>query len=434
MSEDPSAQTGDSPMNSEAATSSSWQDFNDAAPQTATMQKRQSRDVINRDLLSRLVPLLSTLFPEGCIRSGHFQVGSLNGERGQSLKITLDGEHAGCWNDFSTNDSGDLFQLIAHSQNMNLPEDFPEVLRWCEHWLGEATQPQQVQNTKRSAPIDELGAPSQTWRYADGEDKLLACLYRYDTPHGKEFRPWDVKTRKTRMPSPRPLFQQPEIKHADHVLLVEGEKCAEALQQSGIPTTTAMGGAQAPVEKTDWSPLTGKMVTLWPDNDDPGKTYAERAAQAIVKAGAKAARILVLPDDLPTKWDAADAIAEGLDIPAWLKQQKYTVIEASPITPGFPFLSIGELLSNVRPVDWLVKGFLETNSLSMLFGEPGTGKSFLTIDIACCMGTRLGVLGRSFIWPEKATMVWLVALKPGRLPTTRNLAHRPYISVPTQPA
>nr|WP_255453561.1 hypothetical protein [Wolbachia endosymbiont of Atemnus politus] len=37
-----------------------------------------------------------------------------------------------------------------------------------------------------------------------------------------------------------------------------------------------MFGSNAPIDKTDWTPLKGKHVIIWPDNDDSGKKYAEK--------------------------------------------------------------------------------------------------------------------------------------------------------------
>ena len=83
------------------------------------------------------------------------------------------------------------------------------------------------------------------------------------------------------------------------------------LIDAGIVATTAMHGANAPVEKTDWSPLAGKAVLIWPDRDKPGWEYATQAAQAILSAGAKPATSCT-PEEAADGWDVADAIAEGL--------------------------------------------------------------------------------------------------------------------------
>ena len=57
---------------------------------------------------------------------------------------------------------------------------------------------------------------------------------------------------------------RPALARATQVVLVEGEKCAQALIEAGVIATTAMHGANAPVEKTDWSPLANKMCSFGP--------------------------------------------------------------------------------------------------------------------------------------------------------------------------
>ncbi|GAA0581424.1 helicase RepA family protein [Halomonas salifodinae] len=54
-------------------------------------------------------------------------------------------------------------------------------------------------------------------------------------------------------------------------------------------------------------------------------------------------------------------------------------------SPGFTM--VGDMLSNVRPPDWLIKGHLEADSLGLIYGPPKCGKSFLAIDWACCVAT-----------------------------------------------
>lgn len=41
----------------------------------------------------------------------------------------------------------------------------------------------------------------------------------------------------------------------------------------------------------------------------------------------------------------------------------------------------------VNPIDWLVADYLEQNTLAVLYGGPGKGKSFFAIDLACCVAT-----------------------------------------------
>ena len=104
--------------------------------------------------------------------------------------------------------------------------------------------------------MDELGPATAKWDCLGADSQLIAVVYHYDPPGGmKEFRPWDATRRKMAPPEPRPLYHQPCIATAATIVLVEGEKCAQALVDIDIVATTAMHGANAPVEKTDWSPL-----------------------------------------------------------------------------------------------------------------------------------------------------------------------------------
>ncbi len=62
---------------------------------------------------------------------------------------------------------------------------------------------------------------------------------------------------------------------------------------------------------------------------------------------------------------------------------------SEPVSPEPPrpplFTRIGELLANPLPVDWLVKGWLERETTAALIAEPGKGKSFCALDMACCV-------------------------------------------------
>ncbi|AYB50215.2 phage/plasmid primase, P4 family [Ralstonia solanacearum] len=291
-------------------------DFNEIP--LVTGQLDAQRDEIRAALLARLEFVLSALFPAGKKRRGKFVIGDILGSPGDSLEVVLDGEKAGLWTDRATGDGGDVFDLIAAQAGLRVATGFSQVLERAVQLLGYSSV-QPVRRKRREPPTDELGPATAKWDYLDAAGKLLGVVYRYDPPgRGKEFRPWDAKRRKMAPPDPRPLYNQPGLASATQVVFVEGEKCAQALIDAGIVATTAMHGANAPVEKTDWSPLAGKAVLIWPDRDKPGWEYAANAAQAMLRAGAVSVAILVPPEDAPAGWDAADAIEEGFDIGGYL--------------------------------------------------------------------------------------------------------------------
>lgn len=52
------------------------------------------------------------------------------------------------------------------------------------------------------------------------------------------------------------------------------------------------------------------------------------------------------------------------------------------------FTRVGDrLAAGLKPIKWLVRGYVEADSLSLMFGDPGCGKSFAAIDLACCIAT-----------------------------------------------
>jgi putative DNA primase/helicase len=276
------------------------------------------RESVRADLLARLESILNALFPAGRKRRKVFLVGDVLGSPGDSLEVVLDGEKAGLWTDRATSEGGDIFDLIAAHLGIDVQKDFARVLAAGADLLGRAT-PAKPRKSRKALPLDDLGPATAKWEYLDASGALIAVVYRYDPPgQRKEFRPWDAKRRKMAPPDPRPLFNQPGLVNASEVVLVEGEKCAQALIETGVIATTAMHGANAPVDKTDWSPLAGKAVLIWPDRDKPGWEYAAQAAQAILSAGARTCHILYPPEEATEGWDAADAIAEGFDVGTFL--------------------------------------------------------------------------------------------------------------------
>jgi hypothetical protein len=67
-------------------------------------------------------------------------------------------------------------------------------------------------------------------------------------------------------PKPLPLYNRTKLRAAKAVVVVEGEKCVEALRAVGVEATTSPGGAKN-AKHADWRPLAGLTVYLWPDND-----------------------------------------------------------------------------------------------------------------------------------------------------------------------
>lgn len=102
---------------------------------------------------------------------------------------------------------------------------------------------------------------------------------------------------------------------------------------------------------------------------------------------------VAMPADMPGNGDINDIQqAEGLEaVAAILSSEQSFEQAAEPAkenTPhAFAFTRVGDMLHHLKPIDWLVKGYLEADSLALMFGDPACGKSFLAIDLACAVAT-----------------------------------------------
>lgn len=111
----------------------------------------------------------------------------------------------------------------------------------------------------------------------------------------------------------RVLYRLPQVIAAVRVgapiLVVEGEKCVEAVEDSlGLVATTNPGGAGK------WRPeysecLTGAVVYVLADNDQPGRAHAQQVIEALTGV-ARSVRAIELPN-LPEHGDVADWVGAG---------------------------------------------------------------------------------------------------------------------------
>lgn len=118
---------------------------------------RQDAATIAGMLADRIGSLAPELFPAGR-RDGHeWRVGSLAGERGQSLAIRLTGDRRGVWADFSSGERGDALDLVAATLFQG---NRREALAWSRRWLGVTEDP---------GIEPEIRRPTLSPRRIDGE-------------------------------------------------------------------------------------------------------------------------------------------------------------------------------------------------------------------------------------------------------------------------
>lgn len=268
-----------------------------------------------------------------------------------------------------------------------------------------------------------FGEPSARWCYRDRDGFPLFAVLRFDPPgRPKIIRPatlhqmadgtltWQFQA----APAPRAIFNLHLLaKHPDApVLVVEGEKAAEAASDLFPNWVVTTSGSSTSARGADWSPLAGRRVAIWPDADEPGRRYAADVCLAARAAGAEPVGIVELPNDLPNKWDLADLMAApvpGLDASAALAR-----IEKASRARGHvgepPALPLGTTSSKSGPwiigdiakmlgeppppIRWLVPGLIPGGMPGIFAARAGAGKSMTSLSIALGLASGLGVLGR----------------------------------------
>ena len=184
------------------------------------------------------------------------------------------------------------------------------------------------------------------WPYRLADGAIAGAVARYRTGDGgKDIRPWRHGRKHAAhkpawhqgaLPAPRPLYNLPVLAERPDApaLICEGEKAtdaAAALFQDHV-CITSQGGSGA-AAKSDWSPLAGRAVTVWPDHDEPGAGYAKTVTALATAAGAASVRVVGIPEDWPIGWDLADPLPPGVtdaDIAALLADAQAASETADP--------------------------------------------------------------------------------------------------------
>ncbi|MGB4191886.1 MAG: AAA family ATPase [Rickettsiales bacterium] len=364
-----------------------------------------STDEIRNRLLVQMEDVLRHLLPNGKRRHHQYHVGNIQGEPGESLKVELRSPKAGMWHDFATGDKGDIFTLWAKVRGLDAKDDFPRLMEEIKNWLGVYTPFQSPMKSSSSpanknANNDNLGKPTSEWSYTDIHGKVIAKKLRYDVNGEKSYLPWDEERKEYKMPKSRPLYNLPGITKSNKVILVEGEKCAQALIDKDLCATTAMGGANASINKTDWSPLKGKDIIIWPDNDTPGKEYAEKAYHFLQQMEVASVKLIDISTDKIDKWDAADAVVEGMDVKAFIEQAKFVdMADKLPISSSandnnyIERIYDTDLMDLPPPIEWIIPDWMPKGEVGAIYGDGGQGKSTLVQQLMTALATGKDWLG-----------------------------------------
>ena len=355
--------------------------------------------------ISRRVPkgeqirILQSTFPAGRVHGKTFYIGSVLGDPGQSLKINIDtmSPHFMQGQDFNGGIGiGGIVKILMEARGMNMSEIKDMFSDYLEN-----TGPEIVRD---NAPIENPIRPQYNanspydaeYVYTNADGEVLVTVRRYNVKDiagnpmlntkgkpKKEFRPFVEGSPYSKFPDIRPLYNIPNILASDRVVWVEGEKCADALNRAGYTATCTIGGAGALTKKTapqfDFSPLQGKELILWPDNDTGGKKLADLIQDLALAAGARSVTMLTPPMGKPEGWDAADALSEGFNIEEFVHTKaKITRTNINLLDDSF---LVSRFTGAAPEQKFLIDGTFPLG-VPILFAAAGdAGKGMMTLDM-----------------------------------------------------
>jgi putative DNA primase/helicase len=210
--------------------------------------------------------------------------------------------------------------------------------------------------------------------------------FRQRRPDGKGGWIWNLDSIE------RVLYRLPELLAAeplDTIFVPEGEKDVERLASLGLVATTNSEGAGK--WRAEYSAaLKGRHIAILPDNDEDGREHAEKVARALYGEAASV-RVVALPG-LPEKGDVSDWLDAGNALDDLLRLVDETP-QWEPPSPANDkpdqFDDVGIFLSEVveESVEWLWEARIPLGKLTVTDGDPGSGKSVLTTDLAARVST-----------------------------------------------
>lgn len=226
--------------------------------------------------------------------------------------------------------------------------------------------PRKLLSTNEELPERFRNGAKAAHEYFNETGARVGYVLRFETEEGKKFHQysWDgTKWVAKAMPEPRPLYGLFDLVTRKDlpVLLVEGEKCADAamiLRGRASVAISWPGGSQA-IRKVDWQPLYGREIILWPDNDDAGFKAMLEIGKTLLPHCPKIR--VIDPSSQPHKWDIADALDAGLkdkaltdwmrahiqDFKTLMEEPELEVLPAEQEEPPHP-ADAGEDLQDLR--------------------------------------------------------------------------------------
>ncbi len=192
------------------------------------------------------------------------------------------------------------------------------------------------------------------------------------------------------------LYHQDELRQAidsnKSVFSVEGEKDVDRARSLGlVATTNPMGAGKW---RNNYSEaLRGADLIIIPDNDKPGREHANHVAKSCYGI-AKRIRMLELTGECK---DVSDWLDEGHTVDE-LKQLADACPDYEPGDNGVKLRRMADV--KAEDVDWLWQPYIPKGKLTLAEGDPGIGKSWVSLAIATAVTLGKGLPCQESVEPS----------------------------------
>jgi hypothetical protein len=236
------------------------------------------------------------------------------------------------------------------------------------------------------APDDVIRAVDMSWRDF-GVEPYVVAEYHYQDADGNTLhvvQRWSDKRFLGVLPDleHRVLYNWPWVQYAiatgQPVYVVEGEKDVDTLREFDLIGTCNPGGAASQRGDKKWLPqyntmLTGADVRIIADNDDAGFRHSRIVAAEL----AGYARSVSLERPLAGK-DVTQMLRSG-----------WPISHTEPLAQGGKLGLVQAGTVRMTRVDWAWENYVPMGTLTLIDGDPGDGKSTLTMDLAARWSTGM---------------------------------------------
>jgi hypothetical protein len=224
---------------------------------------------------------------------------------------------------------------------------------------------------------DEKGV--RTFPYFDEQDRVVGIKHHKSYWEGDGTLKWYGANQIHLFDEDEPIY------------ICEGEPDTNRLNRTGANVLCSSGGAMSIPKPLPEFKKFGVIIVL--DNDDAGRNGSLKCAQKIYDELGIICEIAKWRDGLPSGYDISDDM-DWKEFELAIEQRYEFRPKPTNSKKGFRVIKMGDIDNEnfIKP-QVIVRNLVEESSLTLIAGGTGVGKSWMSINLACCIATGQPLFG-----------------------------------------